>query len=101
MSQETIKRYFEEELNTKVKNISVNVLFFASLQDAFKCNELKLQITEGGTLRELRDKLFFEAGIQEKKFKAIMYAVNQTYVSLDTKLKESDEIAFLPFVSGG
>lgn len=91
----------QEELNTKAKNISVNVLFFASLQDAFKCNELKLQVGEGSILRELRDKLFSEAGIKEEKIKAIMYAVNHTYVSLDTKLQEGDEVAFLPFVSGG
>lgn len=90
-----------EALNTKVKNISVNVLFFASLQDTFKCNGLKLQIAEGSTLKELRDKLFSEAEVKEEKAKAIMYAVNHNYVSLDTKLEDKDEVAFLPFVSGG
>lgn len=91
----------QEESSTKAHSISVNVLFFANLQEAFKCNELKLQVAEGTTLKEVRDKLFSEVKIKEEKVKAVMYAVNHEYSSLDRKLKDKDEVAFLPFVSGG
>ena len=89
--------------NTKAiaSNISIKILFFAYLRDLFKKDELSLSVSEGTTVRKLREKLFDGIEKKEERWKTLMYAINHNYAPLDTKLKEGDEVAFLPFVSGG
>ena len=94
---QTIKK----DTKITVSNISVRVLFFAYLRDLFKKDELSLSVPCGTTIRKLREKLFEGIEKKEERWKALMYAVNHNYASLDTRLKEGDELAFLPFVSGG
>ena len=91
----------EKDTKTAVNNIFIRVLFFAYLRDLLKKAELSLSVPHGTTVRKLREKLFDGIEKKEEKWKALMYAVNHNYASLDTKLKEGDEVAFLPFVSGG
>ena len=94
---QTIKK----DTKTTVSNISIRVLFFAYLRELFKKNELVLSVPCGTTVRKLREELFDGIEKKEKRWKMLMYAVNHNYASLDTELKEDDEVAFLPFVSGG
>lgn len=89
--------------NLKLKNelINIKVLFFAGLKDLFKKSDLSLSVPGKTTVGELREKLFDGIEKKEERWKALMYAVNHNYAPLDTKLREGDEVAFLPFVSGG
>ena len=91
----------QSKLKTQDELINIKVLFFAYLRDLFKKSEVSLSIPCGTTVRKLREKLFYGIEKKEEKWKALMYAVNHNYASLDAKLKEGDEVAFLPFVSGG
>ena len=91
----------QKDTKAIVSNISIKILFFAYLRDLFKKDELSLSVLEGTTVRKLREKLFDGIEKKEERWKALMYAVNHNYAPLDTKLKEGDEVAFLPFVSGG
>lgn len=81
--------------------ITVKILFFARLKDLFKKSEISLTIPCGITVKELREKIFNGIEKKEEKWKTLMYAINHEYASCDTKLKDGDEVAFLPFVSGG
>ncbi len=83
------------------KTITVKILFFASLKNYFNTSEKTITINENTTLKELRNKLFLETNISQEKLLTLLYAINHNYVSLDTLLKDGDEIAFLPMVSGG
>lgn len=89
------------DLKQKTKTINIQVLFFATLRDLFKTEKIKLEINEGSTIKELRDKLFSSIDNSEKLFQTTLYAINHDFASLNSKLKEGDEVAFLPFVSGG
>lgn len=79
--------------------MKVRVLLFAGLRDLFKESEIDLSLPEGSTLKDLEDKLF--ADKKNGHWKSIHYAVNETYADIETKLKDGDEVAFLPMVSGG
>ena len=91
----------QSKLKTQDELINIRVLFFAYLRDLFKKDELSLYVPCGTTIRKLRENLFDGIEKKEERWKALMYAVNHNYAPLDTKLKEGDEVAFLPFVSGG
>ena len=90
-----------KEVSIDTKTINIRVLLFASLKDLFKESELSMSVLSDITIKELRDVLFQNIYNKGNKWKSLLYAVNHNYASLDTKLKEGDEVAFLPFVSGG
>ena len=82
-------------------NTKIHLVFFASMRDFFNQSELYLEITEGTTIKELQDLLFDKFGKNKKWDKPILYAVNESYATLETVLKDGDEVVFMPFVSGG
>ncbi|MBI2996581.1 MAG: MoaD/ThiS family protein [Candidatus Melainabacteria bacterium] len=89
---------------TEIATIKIHVLFFASLKDLFKKEKIELVVKEGSTIKTIRDQLFNNIeGVEkaEKKSQATLYAINHNYASLEDKVKEGDEVAFFPFVSGG
>ena len=80
----------------------IKVLFFAQVRELVGCDELSLPCDYASAdalraaLSERGDKwaLALEAG-------KLLVAVNQTLVPLDTPLKDGDEVAFFPPVTGG
>jgi molybdopterin synthase catalytic subunit len=81
--------------------VRVRVLFFGAARDAVGSNEIEISLdapaTVGGAFRSLVEK--FE-GL--KRFgRSLLFAVNQEYATQDTVLKENDEVAVFPPVSGG
>ena len=79
----------------------IKVLFFAQVRELVGCDELSLPCDYASAdalraaLSERGDKwaLALEAG-------KLLVAVNQTLVPLDTPLKDGDEVAFFPPVTG-
>ena len=81
--------------------MKVRVKFFALLRERAGTGEILQEIEEGSTVADLWQAL-------EEKYPKLrvpgirlLYAVNQNYVSPGEKLKEMDEVVFLPPVSGG
>ncbi|WP_421188455.1 molybdopterin synthase sulfur carrier subunit [Aeromonas sanarellii] len=80
----------------------IKVLFFAQVRELVGCDELSLPCDYASAdalraaLSERGDKwaLALESG-------KLLVAVNQTLVPLDTPLKDGDEVAFFPPVTGG
>lgn len=79
----------------------VHALFFASGREAVGKKELEVELSEGSTVAELWKSLTREYPGLEGLSPSLLLAVNQEYVSRDVILKQGDEVAFIPPVSGG
>ena len=64
--------------------MSVQILYFASLKEALKCPGESIELPAGvSSIGEMR------------------VALNQEMVKMDAQLKDGDELAFFPPVTGG
>jgi molybdopterin converting factor subunit 1 len=81
--------------------MKVKVKLFAILRERAGIAEITKEIQEGSTVADLW------AALQQDYPKLavpgirLLYAVNQDYVRPDRVLKNSDEVVFVPPVSGG
>src|SRR3954468_21494055 len=81
--------------------MQVRVLFFGVLRDlAGKSND-SLELPEGGSVRDVIARYESQIPRLKDSLSSIALAVNQQYASPETKLKDNDEVALLPPVSGG
>ncbi len=84
------------------ESMRVNVLYFAMLKDIFGREREAVELPEGATLLMLVDMLRAKGGAAAGRvWDAMAVAVNQEYARLDVVLREGDEVALLPPVSGG
>ena len=79
----------------------VTIRLFARLRELAGASELRRELPHGATAREAWDALLREFPEMEGYTPAISCAVNEEYARLTAALKDGDEIAFLPPVSGG
>jgi molybdopterin converting factor subunit 1 len=77
------------------------VLFFAGLRDVLNQEEVGLSLSPGATLASLTEELFPDLGERKRRLKSVLFAINHDLASLDTPLKDGDEVALLPPMSGG
>ncbi len=79
----------------------VRVLFFGILKEMVGKSADLIELPEGSSVRELLAD--YESRIPRLKeaLASIALAVNQQYSGPDTQLRDSDEVALLPPVSGG
>ena len=79
----------------------VTVLLFARLRELAGAGELRMELTPGATVQDAWRAL--ESRHQDVRPYAgkVSCAVNAEYSQRSAKLKEGDEVAFLPPVSGG
>jgi molybdopterin converting factor subunit 1 len=81
--------------------MSIRVLFFASLADVVGMREASLDVAEFHDVKSVFSR--FEASYPRlaEYRRSILYAVNSEFADPDTTVKDGDEIAFFPPVSGG
>jgi molybdopterin synthase catalytic subunit len=81
--------------------MQVKVLFFATLKDIVGARTLPFELMEGATISDLLVRL--EAAYPRfKDYRPILLtAINEDYVGRDSPIKEGDEVALFPPVSGG
>ena len=79
----------------------VTVRLFARLRDIAGRGELSCEIAPGATIGTVWRQLASEYPALEPYERSISSAVNADYVRLDDLVRDGDEIAFLPPVSGG
>lgn len=81
----------------------LKVLFFASLRETLGQEQLQVDSTRAATVAELREVLVSDypdwAGSLSQP--RLMVAVNQSMGREETPIKEGDEVAFFPPVTGG
>ena len=76
------------------------VRLFASFAELFGAPHISVSLPKGATVEELTSALH-ELPSGSSLPKKLVIAVNHTYVSAQTILKTTDEIALIPPVAGG
>lgn len=81
--------------------MTVSVLAFAHLKTVQGAETMSVSLPEGATVRDLICHLQDTHPALTQWMKSTRVAVNCEYVELDTILRDGDEVALIPPVSGG
>jgi molybdopterin converting factor subunit 1 len=81
--------------------MKVRVLFFATAREQAGTAEIVLDAPEGGRVEALLDLLCERHPALKRLRPSSFVAVNREYAPPGTVLKEGDEVAWIPPVSGG
>jgi len=81
--------------------LKINVLLFASLKDITGKGQLEIEVEENCSVEILSKKLYELYPKVESFDSSVRIALNQEFVEGDIELKDGDEVAYLPPVSGG
>ena len=79
----------------------VNMLYFGTLKDLFALRQERLDVPDGTTVETLLSLLRARTSKQNEVWRTLAVAVNREYAGPATVLREGDEVALLPPVSGG
>ncbi len=79
----------------------VTVRLFARLRDLAGAGEMVREVPSGATVRQIWNDLVLEwPGLREYE-RTISVAVNAEYARMTADVRDGDEVAFMPPVSGG
>ena len=81
--------------------MKVRLLFFAVLRDITGKNETVIELPDGTRARDVWQSLRDRHGELADYALPPLTAINESYASPDSVLREGDEIAFIPPVAGG
>lgn len=81
--------------------ITIRVLFFGAARDVVAQNPLPLTLDGPATVSSAFQQLVNQFSELERFGRSLLFAVNQEYATPETELKENDELAIFPPVSGG
>ena len=77
--------------------MKIRVKLFASLRESFGFSEREMEISEGNTLKDVWIRVSEDGGAHDD----VLMAVNMDYANSDTPVRDGDEVAFFPPVTGG
>ena len=80
--------------------MTVTLLLFASYADALGASTLDMELPQEATVGDLLSAVRARPGA-DKLPPAPMVAVNQRYATLESIVREGDEVALIPPVAGG
>ncbi len=75
----------------------IKVKLFANLREKFGYDEKDIEISDGTTLNDVWMRVAENSDWRDE----ILMAVNMDYANPDTLVKDGDEVAFFPPVTGG
>jgi molybdopterin synthase sulfur carrier subunit len=85
--------------------MNIQLLYFARLREVFGIGQERLQLAaDAATLADLLDVLRARGGVWTEELatgRAWRVAVNQDIVGVDATLRDNDEVALFPPVTGG
>jgi molybdopterin synthase catalytic subunit len=81
--------------------MKIRVRLFASVKDIVGQREVVLELPEGATASELLQRVAADHPRLQPLLPSLLLAVNREYVEATRGLKDGDEVAFIPPVSGG
>lgn len=81
--------------------MKLSVKLFAAARELAGCGEVRIELSTGATVGELRASLIVTAPALAALAQRSMMAVNEEYANDATSLRESDVVALIPPVSGG
>ncbi|HEX5479035.1 MAG TPA: MoaD/ThiS family protein [Dehalococcoidia bacterium] len=80
---------------------SINVRLFAGLHDLVGKRDVVLDLPDGATVEQLRDRLGEEYPIVQPFLTTLVCAVDEEYVPPEYVLHEGEDVALIPPISGG
>lgn len=83
------------------ERVKIQVLFFGAARDVVDTNPLEVSLDAPATVSSAFQQLVARFAQLERFGRSLLFAVNQEYATPDTQLKENDELAVFPPVSGG
>jgi molybdopterin synthase catalytic subunit len=83
------------------EQIRVKVRFFAAPREALGFGETEVLLPDGATVADLLEWLKAQYPVLSNYTRFLHVAVNRAYVSMQTPLRDGDEVAYLPPVGGG
>ena len=79
----------------------LTVRLFARLREIAGTPDLRLEVNEGATVRDAWNALLERHRGLTPFTSSVSAAVNEEYSRMEASLRDGDEVAFLPPVSGG
>jgi molybdopterin converting factor subunit 1 len=79
----------------------VKLLFFATLRDRAGMKSLELEIPEGMTVQELKQRISADYPNLKQSMETVLISVNKEYAFDEAVLPPNAEVAMFPPVSGG
>jgi len=83
------------------ERVSIRVLFFGAARDVVDTNPLEVSVEAPATVGSAFRQLVERFAQLERFGRSLLFAVNQEYATPETPLKDNDELAVFPPVSGG
>jgi molybdopterin synthase sulfur carrier subunit len=77
--------------------MTVHVRFFASLRERLGIEDTQISLPAGATVVDVWREVLGAAELPAN----ILVAINQDYAALDAPVRDGDEVAFFPPVTGG
>ena len=81
--------------------MTLNVKFFAIVKDRAGVGELSLELPDGATVATAGRAIVQRFPALAEFERRVAYAVNREYANRETALRDGDELALIPPVSGG
>jgi molybdopterin synthase catalytic subunit len=81
--------------------MQITVLFFATLKDRAGCDRLALELPEGTTVAELKQRLAADVPNLTPALPTALVSVNKEFAFAEDVLPDGAEVALFPPVSGG
>jgi molybdopterin converting factor subunit 1 len=79
----------------------VQVLFFGVLKERLRGESEEMELPDGSTVGDLLQQFAARKSLRPNLLQSVAVAVNREYAKADEVLRDGDEVALLPPVSGG
>ncbi|XP_073289723.1 molybdopterin synthase sulfur carrier subunit isoform X1 [Primulina huaijiensis] len=102
MERESISEKIDGEEEEKGNNsVEIKVLFFARARDLTGVSEMQLAVSAGSTAHDCLNKLIVKYPSLEEIRSCMVLALNEEYTPESAVVKNRDELAIIPPISGG
>jgi len=81
--------------------ITVHVLFFATIREIIGEKEKAVQLPNGSTVQDLKNKIITQYPHAERPMETMLASVDHVFSDEEKILDDGAEVAFFPHVSGG
>jgi molybdopterin synthase catalytic subunit len=83
------------------KRIRVRILFFGAAREVAGCSEMELDLSAPATARTALEEILARYTDLRRFGRSLLFAVNQEYARDEMEVRDGDELAVFPPVSGG
>lgn len=91
----------EKENQGQEERVRVRLLFFGAAREVAGCSEIELDLRAPATSRSALEEILTRYADLRRFGRSLLFAVNQEYAREDMKVRDGDELAVFPPVSGG